>query len=284
MITKRRFEDDSDDVAAFTGLPIPLTFETSADQQNGMDVDKGDDEAEVDEMGRSRRENNLEPNSYARRTRREERKKRCPSTSDSMEEGYETADGLLASDSQDLLAAKEAMSTDLTGLFADVQAEEFREPSLGIRPKFEDWKHRYGEEYGNAFGGLAMVGVWEFWARCELATWNPFGITELQAPPPSLDAYKWHQALSAFQHARAESAGAKGEDQATVDEDDVVNGMVTTVVIPRLRKLAVEAFDPFSSKAASRALAVVEELTYCFDMNHPRFEVSLRWLDYKPRC
>lgn len=43
------------------------------------------------------------------------------------------------------------------------------------------------------------------------------------------------------------------------------------MVIPRLRKLAVDAYDPLSSKAMTRALALLEELTYVIEPTHTRF-------------
>lgn len=270
MITKRGFEDDSDAVAAFTGAPIPVDLTKLGQEPNGIAVDLDGDE-EVDEMGRSRREHtdSLAPDSYSRRTRRSEREKRrlrihgVPADGQLDVLGYETDDSLLPSDSADLSSASGALSSDLSALFADVQSPEFRDPSLGVRPRFEGWKAAYGEEYANAFGGLAMVGVWEFWARAELADWNPFAVEELKAPKKSLDEYDWHVAMVDFQHKREQEG----------EVDDTLQGIVATVVIPRLRKLAVEAYDPFSSRATTRALSVVEEITYCLDPSHPRFEV-----------
>ena len=275
LVSRRRMEDDSDDVAAFTGAEVPLGPKGREDE--GMEVDENEPAAEVDDFGRAKRESDVAPRSYARQTRRQDRKKRrvtgmVPSD---REDGYATDDALLPSDAQDLAAAQEAMAADLAGLFSDVQSDEFTDPSLGVRPRFEEWKHRYGEEYGNAFGGLAMVGVWEFWARCELATWNPFAIPELHTrPSSSLDSYTWHQALTAFQHAREQSLGPDGQPAHLDPEDDALNGMMNTVVVPRLRQLAVEGYDPYSARATSAALQVVEEISYCLDTGSARFEVG----------
>lgn len=46
---------------------------------------------------------------------------------------------------------------------------------------------------------------------------------------------------------------------------------MSTVIIPRLRKLAVDAYDPLSSIATTRALALLEELTYVIEPTHTRF-------------
>lgn len=193
LIAKRRFMDDSDDLASFTGASIPIAWDggkastAGSDSKNDDDVDE---DMQVDEFGRTREGNSgLEARSLARRTRRQERSKRTTSASpngSTAAAGTETDDELTAGDSQDLVAAGEALRSDASAIFADVQAEEFRDPTIGVRPKFEEWKKRYGEDYANAFAGLAMVTVWEFWARTELADWNPFGVSGSYITTPCL--------------------------------------------------------------------------------------------------
>ena len=73
------------------------------------------------------------------------------------------------------------------------------------------------------------------------------------------------------------SEEAKGVARPISNEDDsVVNAAVATVILPRLRKLAVEAYDPFSRTMTSRALHVVEETSYCLETTNQRFQVSTR--------
>jgi GC-rich sequence DNA-binding factor len=279
MLLRRRYQDDSDDVALFTGANIPVKYMTEEE------ANKVDEEAmEVDELGRTRSDTDLQPRSFPRKNRRLERQKRHAlrtqaesAQQSATDEGDSTDDELVASDSQDLRAASESLVQAVEGLFADVESEEYKDPSLGIRPRFEDWKHRYGEEYGHAFAGLAMVGVWEFWARTELAAWNPFYIAELQQGNPSLESFSWHKALTDFQHARASSVEAIAGAEQLDPADDVVHGMVATVVVPRLRRLVLDGFDPYSSSGTTKALATVEEITYCLETNHVRFEASLTW-------
>lgn len=91
--------------------------------------------------------------------------------------GAWTDDELSTGDAGDLADALKSLRESLASVFSDVKADDFRDPNLGIRRKFEEWREKFGEEYRNAFGGLAMVGVWEFWARVEMALWNPFEVS-----------------------------------------------------------------------------------------------------------
>ena len=275
MIRKRRELDDSDDVALFTGASIPT--ESQPEAEKGKD----NEDMEVDDLGRARPAGDLEPRSFSRSNRRRDRQKRRLSrrslqavSAEDAEDGQSTDDDLLASDAQDLLSAGEVLVSSVDGLFSDVESEEFRNASLGIRPRFVDWKTRYGEEYANAFAGLAMVGVWEFWTRAEMASWNPFGVRELPSPPKSIDKFRWHEALSEYPHPEEDSieSGRRAAERAE-PQGDVVTAMVATVVLPRLRKLVQDGYDPYSAKATVQALGLVEEIACCIETSHPRFEV-----------
>lgn len=207
IVRKRRLLDDADDLALFTGVGIKveleqkrkidkgkgrgsdnddMEIEDSEEQGRGGDHDDGD----VDDMGRSRRDDDTAPRSLARRTRRQERAKRKanalhslssnPTSNTAIEElerSYTTDDDLLSSDAQDLRAAGETLFELRENIFADVESAEFRDPNLGIKVKFLEWKSRYPEDYRDAFAGLSLVQAWEFWTRVEMASWNPFGVS-----------------------------------------------------------------------------------------------------------
>lgn len=88
--------------------------------------------------------------------------------------------------------------------------------------------------------------------------------------PPGLDAYKWHSKLGSYGH--TEDGYAQGGE---ADESEVVvNALVTSVIVPRLEKLARETFDPMSRKQTTRALGLIEEVSYSVEKTSPRFEVS----------
>lgn len=66
-----------------------------------------------------------------------------------------------------------------------------------------------------------------------------------------------------------------GQEEDAAESEEVVNALVTTVVIPRLEKLARAAFDPLSRKQTMRAVGLVDEVSYCVEKSSPRFEVSV---------
>jgi GC-rich sequence DNA-binding factor len=162
MVSKRRGADDSDDLALFLGIPAPII------------------DAETDEIGRSR---NMEagPSSTTRRVRREARVKRRiqrQAKSRRMEdEGFSTDSSLDEGDAEDYRAAQGVLERRVVALLDDVKAEDFRDPEKGLAVRFGGWRQRYEEEYTNAFGGLAMVQAWEFWARGEMVGWEPLRVS-----------------------------------------------------------------------------------------------------------
>lgn len=132
-------------------------------------------------------ETELEPRSSTRQTRRRERQERFQSTttttttttdSDSISDpGYFTDSTLSPSQSSDLSTALNLLQTSLVELFQDVKNPEFRDPNLTIKGKFQEWKNLWKEEYEMLFGSLGLSGVWEFWCRVEMASWNPFQVS-----------------------------------------------------------------------------------------------------------
>lgn len=194
IIAARRFADDSDDVALFTGAALPSTFRP---------LPPSDAPASADEdlpLAAAESPEDLEPRSVMRTTRRAERERRrvertqlassaYPDLVDSA--GYDTDATLAAGHVSDLSAALSSLEAQLAALFADVKAADFRDPNLGIRARFEQWRERFAEEYEMTFAGLSLVQVWEFWARVEMASWNPFevrpGVSLLGSAPLTLN-------------------------------------------------------------------------------------------------
>lgn len=58
----------------------------------------------------------------------------------------------------------------------DVRAEGFRDPKVGLAKWFGEWRGQYEDIYVGAWGGLGLVGAWEFWGRLEIVGWNPFQV------------------------------------------------------------------------------------------------------------
>ncbi|GAA6020925.1 hypothetical protein JCM11491_000069 [Sporobolomyces phaffii] len=271
IIARRRLADDSDDVALFTGAKIATDRAELGSREEDPD----------DAMDGGRGGVDLAPRSIARNTRRAERQLRHAgagaSTSaypDALTEcGYGTDSSLSPTETSDLAAALADLSTSLAAVFTDVNVDDYRDPNLGIRRKFDEWRTLWREEYDAMFGALGMVGVWEFWARVEMSSWNPFEIEQLGQTRSDLSQYTWHQALSAYGHGAGDDQGEDDDDRDPVDEStEVVNAMVTSVVIPRLCALARAAYDPLSSRQTVAALKWVDEISYCVERDSPKFE------------
>lgn len=156
IIKQRRQAEDDDDLSSFLGaLPEPQNNEPE----------------EIDELGRTipiatsstlRRERRL-ARLERRRTRLTKRK------SEEDEEGYSTDSSLPPPDEQAYTEAKEFIVHRKKEVLADVRAEEFRNPGKG---RWSIWREKYTDSYVNAWGGLGVVGVWEFWTRLEVVGWD----------------------------------------------------------------------------------------------------------------
>lgn len=164
MISQRRRRDDEDDLSLFLGN-LPTTAQASAE--------------ETDELGRvvptanpivARRDRIA-----ARNGRRLLRRVRQPSTD---EEGYSTDDTLPPSDAADFDTAMGKLVDKGKDVLSDVRAKDFKSPGLGLRKWFGEWRDKFGDSYTGAWGGLGMIGGWEFWTRLEILGWNPLEVSQ----------------------------------------------------------------------------------------------------------
>ncbi len=162
IISKRRLEDDEDDLSVFLGSPPD-----SAPSQP----------EELDELGRVIPRQNFTVVRRQRQTDRAARRKRRTVTHE--EEGYSTDGTLPPSDASDYQTAMTKLSSKIQDVLADVRSEEFRDPSLGVAKWFGEWRQKNSETYVGAFGGLGMISAWEFWVRWELAGWDPMEVRML---------------------------------------------------------------------------------------------------------
>ncbi|GAA5906527.1 uncharacterized protein JCM6883_004506 [Sporobolomyces salmoneus] len=276
IISRRRLADDSDGVALFTGSSIPDTRTRLLKSQR---VDREEDVT----MQSEDETTDLEPRSILRTTRRAERQRRfqeTPSSSSTsaypdplLDPSYSSDSSLSPTETSDLATALASLDQSLSTLFSDVKNDDFRDPNLGIRKKFEEWRELWNEEYGMLFGSLGLVGVWEFWARVEMGRWNPFEIEQLPKTPSDLSQYAWHQALSSYGHREHSPSTEEQEEEEPQDEStEVINALVTSVVIPRLSELARESYDPYSSHQTVAAVKLVDEISYCVERDSPKFE------------
>ena len=165
MIQARRRAEDEDDLSMFLGSRPTLPH-------TGPE--------ELDEMGRIIPRFNAEATRGDRRAARAARRalRRRNGRQDEVEEGYSTDATLPPSDATDYSAALQQLSRQCDETLSDVKAKEFKDPMLGIGTKFAAWRERFDDSYVGAWGGLALVGAWEFWTRLEMLGWNPFEVRQ----------------------------------------------------------------------------------------------------------
>ncbi|KAG6377125.1 nineteen complex-related protein 2-domain-containing protein [Boletus reticuloceps] len=163
MIARRRRADDEDDLSVVFGtIPKP-----SAELDEADELHRVLPPSNSIVLRRSRRTARI-----ARRTRRHAGK--LSSDADDREEGYSTDSSLTQSDALDYQQALERITADGKDILSDVRSVEFKDPNHGLAKWFGEWRERYADSYIGAWGGLGLVGAWEFWVRLEILGWNPF--------------------------------------------------------------------------------------------------------------
>ncbi|KAG1872371.1 GCFC-domain-containing protein [Suillus subalutaceus] len=258
MIAQRRQADGQDDLSLIFG---PLLV--SVDQFE-----------EVDDLGRVlpranpvtvRRER--EAARIARRLRRKrERETRAITTLLDREDGYSTDSSLPPSDAMDYRSAMERIANDGHNLLSDVHAAEFRDPSLGLAKWFGGWRRRFGDSYTGAWGGLGLVGAWEFWARLELLGWNPFETSH------TLDEFSWCASLHEY-------CGDKddGLEPDTGPNDDLVSAMISTAVVPFICKVVeAGALDSYSALNTRNMINLAEQVEASIGHDNHKFQMLLK--------
>jgi GC-rich sequence DNA-binding factor len=198
MVSRRRMEDDADDVALCLGVPTEVDVATLQPYVAPIPPASADEEESL-----SRLLNNLTlpPTANIRTSRRTTRLARLASSTTSpastmtepaespLDQGYLTDAALPQSDESDYILARAALDARRMAVFDDVKAVEMKDPEApgGLLERFDQWRTREGgEEYRMAWGGEALVTALEFWARWEVAGWDP-----LKASAPSGRKDRW---------------------------------------------------------------------------------------------
>lgn len=182
---------------------------------------------------------------------------------------------------------REKLLEEQEHLLADTHAPEFRDPAAtaedgsphprSLVVRFGEWRASYADEYNLAYGGLALANAWEFWARRELALWDPLRRTaagpteaqdELTGPASGLEGLAWQHALSHY----VEAGG--GSPQG--GDDEALSTLVSNVVVARLIAVAERAYDPWNEHETHAALELVEQVSYVLDARGWRFQVRVR--------
>lgn len=258
IIARRRQADNQDDLFLIFGSLL-----ATADQSE-----------EVDDLGRVLPRANTpiircerEAARIARRLRRErEREIRAIRTQPDREEGYSTDSSLPPSEAMDYRSAMERIANDGHDLLSDVRAAEFRDPSLGLAKWFGGWRRRFGDSYTGAWGGLGLVGAWEFWVRLELLGWNPFETLR------TLDEFSWCASLHEY-------CGDNDDDLEpdTGPNDDLVSAMISTAVVPLIcRVVEAGALDSYSASDTPHMINLAEQVEASIGRDNPKFQMILK--------
>ncbi len=163
MVSARRRAEDEDDLMLFLGTPPSLQPQPE----------------EVDELGRTIPSVNSPHARANRNAAREARRIRRRATNQQArqeEEGFSTDSELPQGDEDDYRTAMGQLLADAKGIMADVKADEFRDPNAGLGKWFGEWRSKFGDIYTGAWGGLGMIGAWEFWVRLEILGWDPLEV------------------------------------------------------------------------------------------------------------
>ncbi|KAI6039350.1 GCFC-domain-containing protein, partial [Pisolithus marmoratus] len=258
MITQRRKEDDEDDLSVVFGSPSQREPQPDEFDELGRVVPRADPVA----LRKVRRVARV-----ARRQRRQSRN--AMSEADWEEEGYSTDSSLPPSDAQDYRGAIQRITTSGEELLSDVAAAEFKDPNLGLAKWFGEWRCRYGDSYTGAWGGLGLVGAWEFWVRLELLGWDPLDSSD------NLDDFSWYSALHEYSQSYGEDENA--EVSELPPDGDLVSAMVSTAVVPRLCKILESGgFDPYSARDVRRIIDITEQVEASIGSDHLKFLMMLK--------
>ncbi|KIN99575.1 hypothetical protein M404DRAFT_16456 [Pisolithus tinctorius Marx 270] len=259
MITRRRKEDDEDDLSVVFGSPAQREPPPDEFDELGRDVPRADPAA----LRKVRRVARV-----ARRHRRQSRN--AVSEADWEEEGYSTDSSLPPSDAQDYRAAIQRITTGGEELLSDVAAAEFKDPSLGLAKWFGEWRSRYGDSYTGAWGGLGLVGAWEFWVRLELLGWDPLDSCD------NLDDFSWYSSLHEYSQSSYDE-DENAESSEPPPDGDLVSAMISTAVVPRLCKMLESGgFDPYSDHDVRRIIDVAEQVEASIGSDHHKFLMILK--------
>lgn len=195
MVARRRMEDDADDVALCLGVPNDVDV---AILQPFVAPTPPANPEEEELLSRLLGNLTLPPTANVRSSRRTTRLARLASSTTSpastmtepaeapLDQGYLTDAALPASDEADYVLARSALDARRVAVFDDVKAVEMKDPEApgGLVERFNAWRVREGgEEYRMAWGGEALVTALEFWARWEIAGWDPL---KVHATAPAL--------------------------------------------------------------------------------------------------
>ncbi|KAH7885246.1 GCFC-domain-containing protein [Phlebopus sp. FC_14] len=259
MVAQRRHGDDEGDLAlVFGSFNIPSSVDGAESDEPGRSSHKGNPSIH-------RRERRAA--CVARRAHREARQ--ALSTTECRDEGYSTDSSLGSSDAMDYRSALEKVAVNSQEILSDVRAADFREPTHGLCKWFGQWRERYTDSYAGAWGGLGLVGAWEFWVRLDISGWNPL---ESQK---NLEDFSWYSSL--HQYSLFPNGDGDTNEVEFSPDGNLISTMVSTAVVPRICKmLEAGALDPYSAGGIRRMIDIAEQVEASIGTDNPKFEAMLK--------
>ncbi|KAH7914293.1 nineteen complex-related protein 2-domain-containing protein [Hygrophoropsis aurantiaca] len=259
MINQRRQADDADDLSLVFGSLSPAR---SSDPEEIDDLGRVVPRANPETMRRERRIARL-----GRHNRRQIRA--AQKETDVSQEGYSTDSSLSPSDASDYQTALQRIADDAESILDDVRAEEFKNPNLGLGKWFGEWRDRFGDSYTGAWGGLGLIGAWEFWVRLELLGWNPL------ETPKNLDEFAWYSSL--YNYSRPHADDMEDGESDLGPDGDLVSAMLSTAVVPHICKMVDRgALNPYSDRDIRRMIDLAEQVEASIGTDNHKFQMILK--------
>lgn len=208
-------------------------------------------------------------------------------------------DELSSADQASFQIAQHEIARLANGLLDDVQAAEYREPAertiqngdqgqhsilhpSSLVARFHRWRRIYPQDYSNAWGGLTLASIWDFWIKKSLCGWDMMRLKDQREN--SFDQFKWYTDIIHYTH-KAQQQLLKNDqhdDEMKQDEeeniasggdDEMIAHAFTNTIIPVLNRIVDKgAFDPWNRIDNSSALELIEQMTYVLEKDHIRFQ------------
>ncbi|XP_076444487.1 PAX3- and PAX7-binding protein 1-like [Babylonia areolata] len=126
--------------------------------------------------------------------------------------------------------------------------EDFTDLDL-IRGKFEDWKESFGDTYREAYISLCIPKLINPFVRLQLLNWNP-----LEGGSRDFEDMGWYSCLVCF--------GCESDLDVDPDDSDIkiLPAVVEKVVLPKLKYLVENVWDPLSTTQTSRLVNITQRL------------------------
>lgn len=288
LVQKIRAREMEDELSLFWGVPrktiLPASQKPPSEEADDMDLDGGSHPKPREDEDDAPAEDG-DATSVTRTQRRESGAVPANQAATVIRDI-----GLKPEDAAAFDVALEPIKRKWESILDGVKAPEFRWPDArasgegdhdrgvtaadpahpsSVHSRFLDWRRRFPEEYSNAWGGLALAGVWEFWAKRELALWHP---TRPTSESKALQDLESSACLQAVQHYSEASTGLS-EDGVTAigGDDEAVASLVNTIFLPRLLA-AAKTYDPWSSEETARILKLCSQVADFIPKSGLRFQ------------